>query len=387
MRGALKYNLLKGVGEWGEAQLTAYLASLSDGLYYDTTKLDRFFQESVGPTLADDIGEAMGLALDQRTWGGLTLAEVIATQPNLTPPGSWTTSYHPVQGSALGSESPPGTLNIIGDGTNAAREKQAFATVPNATYRLDCTAAGTTGNIFIGTSDGGAQIANTAFAVGVNVLYFVATATTTYLAFNKTGAVQATISAVSVRRVPGNHAQQATGNLKPTRQTTGAKFDGADDNWLTPYKNGGAGDFIVALVSVPASLPAVTLFAGSRAAWASARFFVGFNVTTGTVAAGVGSVSVGTGGLSGSISRLGTDVVVGLSADGSVVRLFDDASLVAETAQIGSIDTTVPYRIGCFNDNGGASTFFGGSVKKLVAGREQLTLARYLQIRSALLAA
>lgn len=181
-----------------------------------------------------------------------------------------------------------------------------------------------------------------------------------------------------------NNATQGTASLKPTRQTTGAKFDGSDDNWLTTYLNGAAGNFIVALVSVPASLSALQIVAGARASAAS-RFLLGFESTFGVLVAGVGATAVGSGGLAGSTNRRGTEVVVGLSCNGSIVRLFDDNTQVIETAQSGSVDTTVPYRIGCFNDNGSASSFFGGSVKKLVAGRELLALDRYLQIRNALI--
>lgn len=378
-RGYPYATLNKGVGDW----LTAYLASLSDGLYIDTTKTDRFFQENTGATLADDVGEAMGLALDQRLWSGLTLAQLLAAQSELAVNGNFAAD---LSGWTDASTAPSTVIWSAGkalwqtDGSNNARLRQSIAGLTiGATYRVAKTGGA---NLTLGTSAGGTQY--TASFTYDGAFYFVATSATLWL-----NAVQSAngvvLDNVSVKLVPGNHALQATGTLKPTRQTTGAKFDGSDDNWLPPYRSGGAGDFIVALVNVPASVPTTAIVAGARAA-ADTQFALGFSATLGRTIAGVGSVATGAGGLSGTINRLGSQVVIGLSANGSLVRLFDDDTQVIETAQSGSIDTTVPYRIGCFNDGGAAGVFFGGSVEKIATGRDFLDLPRYLQIRNRLLA-
>lgn len=174
---------------------------------------------------------------------------------------------------------------------------------------------------------------------------------------------------------------QSSASLRPLRQTTGAKFDGSDDNWLTTYTAGSGANFIVALVDVPASI-STNLFCGASNSGAD-RFFLGVD-TSGVVIGGVGAVS--TSVIRGTVDRRGTQVVVGISCDGSTSRLFDDDAMPYEAAQSGAPTTAVPFRIGAYNNLGSASLFFGGSIKKLVAGREFLTLARYQQIRNALLA-
>lgn len=180
-----------------------------------------------------------------------------------------------------------------------------------------------------------------------------------------------------------NNATQATGTLKGVRQTAGCKYDGTDDSHLTTYTAGSGANFIVALVTVPASISATQIFCGAQESSAN-RFRAAFT-SSGRFAASVGDQQEGT--IFCVTDRRGTEVVVGLSVDGSTVRLFDDAAIGYEAAQSGVPTTTIPFRLGALNNNGTANSYFAGSIKKLVAGREFLTLSRYRQIRNGLLAA
>ena len=105
--------------------------------------------------------------------------------------------------------------------------------------------------------------------------------------------------------------------------------------------------------------------------------------TTGKVDAGIGSVS-GTG--VGPDWR-GKSVVVGITNNGAgQYRLFADSEMLTEGGYSGAAAANA-LRLGALNpESGTAAVFFGGSIKKIIAGREHLTLARYLQIRAALLA-
>lgn len=183
----------------------------------------------------------------------------------------------------------------------------------------------------------------------------------------------------------GNNATQATGTLQPTFQTTGAKFDGTDDNLLSAYTTGSGSNYLVALVTMPgtqggAALSAVQIFAGAQDAGAN-RFWLAIE-TDGRLrgAVGAGNAYYGTNDLRGQT------LVVGLSTSGSTVKLFEADAEVHSTAASGVPTTTNAIRIGAYNQNGTAAAFFGGSVKKLVVGREALTLPRYRQIRNAMLA-
>lgn len=363
----------EGVGGFS---LDAYMASLSDGLYFDATRTDRFFQENTGPTLADDVGESIGLALDQRAWGGKTLAEVLSAQPELVTNGDFS------NGSAGWTDASTGGASISfagGQATTVVPSGTAILTQPIAcaigdTVKVDMASAAGWG---IGTSSGGAE------TVGVSAgtsKIFVATATTHYITV-LTGTNGRTVDNVSAKKIPGKHATQATGTLKPTRQTTGAKFDGSDDNWLTPYLAGTGSNFVVALVTAPASVPAFQYIFGSTD---GNRFGIGVN-PDGTVGFAAGSTSP--------ISAKGTtdirnvESVIGMSCDGANVLGFVDAAQEYASALAGSLNTTTPVRIGAINGSGTANSFYGGAIKKLVAGRDALALARYQQIRNALLAA
>lgn len=182
---------------------------------------------------------------------------------------------------------------------------------------------------------------------------------------------------------PHNGAQ-ATDTLKPTRQTTGAKFDGSDDNWLTSYTAGAGENFIVALVDVPAVVGALQIVAGGRGANVDTRFFLGIEHTNGQACGGIGTQNNSV--IKGGSDVRGTTVTVGIANNGSQVRLFSADAQVYEASQSGSVDAAASLRVGCFNANGTAGQFFGGSIKKLVAGRQFLDLATYLKIRNALLA-
>ena len=173
-----------------------------------------------------------------------------------------------------------------------------------------------------------------------------------------------------------------TGSQPTTLSIQGDNFNGTVDN-VSVKEVTNQNNFMVALVDVPASIASTQMFFGASDGAPGNRFFIGFN-SNGTLGAGVGANS--TGVIVGSADRRGTTVVVGVSFDGSTVRLFDDNTIVYQSAQSGVPSSFTAARIGSQNSGGTASNFFGGSIKKLVAGREFLTLERYKQIRNALLA-
>lgn len=189
--------------------------------------------------------------------------------------------------------------------------------------------------------------------------------------------------AITSTSSPNNAVQSGLDSLKPVRQSTGAKFDNSDDNHLSTYAPDTSGaNFIVGLVTVPASISATQIVCGSSNG-ASNVLHIALR-TTGFVAGGLGTDTSAT--IIGSTDRRGATIVYGISHDASQVRLFDDSlGIVYQAARNGNPDNRA-FRVGALNSNGSAANFFGGSVKKLVAGREYLTAARFAQIRAALLA-
>lgn len=188
------------------------------------------------------------------------------------------------------------------------------------------------------------------------------------------------IGRVNDRRTGPNsprNADQATAGSRPSYQTTGASFDGTADNLLTGYTAGAGANFIVAKVTVPASISANPVFLG--AATAANRCHMGVDSTTGQLRIGLGSqlATVGT------TDRRGQTVVFGISWNGTTARFYDGGTLI-ENAQSGTPTTTTPLRIGSMNNSGTASSFWPGHIGDAVAGREFLTLDRFNQIAAGL---
>jgi hypothetical protein len=497
-----------------------FLASLSDGFAFDFAQTDRHFQESVGPTLADDVTDPIGLALENREWNGRTLAQELATQAefrgggtlalagtataatydtstgvgsatrvdfsnqsgvvfsglsagktfalDITAPanllirdggtllgstliataagrfiyfvriGAVSTSFcltasiaggtqaftvhsvklvpthHGVQSSsslrgaravfngysddqaelvtngtfdvdASGWTAFFGTTSIVSgkvritntDGIAGGRISQPITCVIGKTYAISAERiTGTSAPVLavtLNSSTFGTAILNVS-GQATNTLYFVATQTTHYvmlLVGTATIGLYSDFDNISVKEVPAS------------RITTGCKYDGSDDNHLTPYKASSGPNFIVAYVNVPATLSAVQIVAGANEAASANRFFLAFN-TSGQLCGGVGSEN-DTTILSTATDWRGKSAVFGLSFDGTTVRLFADNAIVYEAAQSGTPTTTIPFRIGSNNADGSAGSFFAGTIENVIAGTEYLNLARYLQIRNDLI--
>lgn len=176
------------------------------------------------------------------------------------------------------------------------------------------------------------------------------------------------------------NATQATTSLKPKYQTTGAAFDGSDDNLLTGYTAGAAENFIVAKVTVPATISGTQVIAGARTvAGARTNLYLGLWPATGGLLFGVGDAEVAPAG-----DLRGTVATIGISFNGAAVRAFVNGSIVSETARSGSVTTSVAYRLGAVNQEGSAAYYFGGSIKSIVAGRQLLDLDTFNKIAAAL---
>ena len=102
-------------------------------------------------------------------------------------PGLWQMSV--AGGTATATESPPGKLNLTGDGTNAARGDQAITTLVGRTYQVRFTVLSSNVDEMVGTTQGGTNIvASTSFGSGARVLNFIATSTLAWVRFSKTPA-------------------------------------------------------------------------------------------------------------------------------------------------------------------------------------------------------
>jgi hypothetical protein len=288
-------------------------------------------------------------------------------QAELLVPGSWIASTD--GGTSTAVESPAGTLTIIGDGTNQAQCDQSFTTTPGETYLLKFTVDVSTISARIGETQGSLSILSGIYSSGINVVPFVATSAIAWVRFRRSTVGTRVITNISCKLVPAS------------RITTGCKYDGSDDNHLTPYKASSGPNFIVAYVNVPTSIPAAQVIVGAQNG-ASERFIVVID-TLGRLAAGVGAQAPAA--IFSSSDLRGKTVVVALTCDGSTVKLFEDGAEVYSGAQSGTPTAVYPFRVGGTNNAGSAGSFFAGTIKNVIAGTEYLNLARYLQIRNDLI--
>ena len=353
----------------GGFSLAAFMAAQADGFWYDFGQTDRLFQEDVGPTPADTANEVIGLALDQRTWGGQTLAQIVAAAPELEVDANWT----------LGTNASRVGGTITQPTNTGSFSSQLVNTVATRLYRLRFTI--NVGSFFCSVWDSaptsGIIIPAAGYGVGTYDRYFTAVDGDATFSFTGLSAGSNQISGISIKEVCRKPATQATGSLKPKFQTTGAAFDGSDDNLLTGYVAGAGANFMVAKVTVPASIPGTQIIAGAFQTAINGHF------TLGVSSGGQVRAACGTGLISAGPDLRGRQVVIGISTNGSTERIFADGALISERSNAFT-PPSGPIRLGALNSDGIASSFFAGSIDNTPTGRQFLDLATFNQIASQL---
>ena len=367
----------------GGLNLAAFMAAQTDGFWFDYTKLDRMFQEPGGSTPADGIGEAIGLSLDQRTWGGKTLAEVMALQPDLLGGAG---AFAAATGWTLTGLAAIASGKLSFSGTGRASFVPTLPASGGLVRVSQDTLARSTGDVTFNfaNNDGGTgattQIFGTRTVSANNLWYVQVAAGNLVFRVNGVSSYVGEQDNITAKLVPGHYGIQPTASAKPAFQADGAKFDGSDDNLLTDLFASATANFIVAKITVPASIPATQYICGAHDG-ASGRCILGF-ASDGRLAGAVGTLGVAT--ITGGSDLRGQTMVVGMSFDGTTVKLFAGGVEVYSAAQSGAPTTSVPFRIGCLNNNGTATSFFAGAVEEILVGREFLTLARFNQIAAQL---
>lgn len=201
--------------------------------------------------------------------------------------------------------------------------------------------------------------------VGINISNNSANKTYSFIVYSvaggnltfRTGATGATIDNVSVKELPGNHAALSGSNtLRPLYQVTPQRlvFDGVDDRLLTALNPTTAGTIAVRMRGTTASRVAI----GSQGA-TNGRAFIAL-AADGSLAAGIGADSTST--IKGTTDKRNVWVTGHLMWDGSAVTLYEDGLQVYSAAQNGAVNTTVPWMLGCLNNNATAASFWGGDI-------------------------
>lgn len=391
------------LGQGGGLNLDAYLASLSGGFRFNFRKTDRFFQDVTLTTLADDIGEPISYALDSCKWQGRTYPAFLAGQPELVVNGNFDTDltgWNSVNTSGVASGQ--STLSLVSnrlrntaDGNSLSRyatQRITGLTVGDSLFMTGVfnrqTQAWTTAQLRTSITSG-TSITSVAtnFASG-DVSFSYLSDPTTQSAYNlniisaaDTAGLYADFDTISLKAIPGQHGRQSSATLRPVRQTAGAKFDGSDDNLLTSYLASAGSNFLMARTTVPSSLAGIQTIAGASGASGN-RIFIGVN-TSGLAVGGIGSDS--TGVIVGTTDLRNQEADIGITCNGTTVRLIVNGAVEYEAAQNSTPITTIPFRLGVHNNNGTpAANYYAGYIKECLAGTDYLTLAKFNEIRSAL---
>ncbi len=350
-----------------------------DYALYDSSALDRMWQESTGQTPAV-LASPVGLIVGREKQAAKTFAQVMAGQPELFVPGS-STDASVAPGSS--SESPPGTITVTGDGTNTGRRRFTIPTVAGKSYQISLLVSSSAFGVQIGSSAGTGNILGVTLTNGplVQTVSFVATTALTHVQFSKTAAVATTGTVQSIKEVPAHYASQASAGARPVLQSDGLKFDGSDDNLLTDWFAQTGANCIIAQVSVPATVVVNQVLAGAEVSGAGG-FWLGIG-TDGRLRGKLGDA--------GSVSFASADyrgqtIIAALSANGLTGNGFVQEASYPITGS-GTINPAQSWRAGALQNNGVPAGFFGGSIKRLAFGKISIDLAQFQQIRAEWLAA
>jgi hypothetical protein len=382
-------------GKWGGGDtrpdlsiIAKYQALGAQAFLHDFSRTDLTFQEATGQTLADDPGEAVGLALEMGQIGGKTLAQVIASQPEIVVNGDFGTGdLSGFTGADTGTGSSTysgGSLLLVGtDGSNLAKRYQPLTLDTGSYYELAWSSTTSSGSATIGVSTGlsGANVV-AALAGSGGRRIFQAASQNNFLVQSTSAGGNVSVSSISIRKIPGNHAvQSGSTGARPTRQAGGILTrDGSDDNLLSTLVGGAAGNTYATKIIAPATVSALQVLAGFGAAASIGRFALGIN-TSGNLCALVGADTTST------IVAPGTDVrgqtgVAALVEDGANVFLYWNGAQVFTKALNGAPSTAVPYRLGAFNNNGTAGSFTTASARLETAQQAAWSPAEIASISS-----
>jgi hypothetical protein len=333
-----------------------------NGFFYDFSRADTLFQEATGLTPAAE-GQNVGLALEQSKWGGKTLDQVLAGQPELRDGGT-TGVVGSATAASYNAGSGAGTITRV-DVSNQSYVD--FNSSANKWYFVDIQNGGTASLVIKDTPGGAVLMSVTS---GSRLSGYVRPSTKLVIA-SSAGTVNFTLH--SVKEIPGNHGLQATAGARPVRKTGGfLRFDGADDNLLTTLNPSAA--MTLAYKGVVTS--------GSRGV-ISSRTGASDSAEIAINAGGNLLGNVGSGTASGSSDIRGLLGVVVLTFDGSIQNLYRNNSQIATIARVGAINTTVPFRIGCRNTSGTGSIFADADIYHALAINRALTPAEIINLTNA----
>lgn len=321
------------------------------GLWYDHGTISTLFQDAAGTTAVAAAGDATGLDLDRSQ--GLVLGSELISNPG---PFSVITGITLVSSSASFAG---GVMTLTG---GRAEWSLSGLTVGNS-YRVVIRARQVNGVAQRIQAWTWATVPTTALTNTFADYSFILRATSTsgllriYADALADPTSSVDVSSVSVKELSGSHAVLSGANtLRPLYQITPARlvFDASDDRLLTALNPTTSGTIAARIKGGTASRVAL----GSQGA-SNGRAFLAL-AADGSLGAGIGADSTST--IKGSADIRAAWATGVVTWDGSTVKLYQDGAQVYSGAQNGAVNTTVPWMLGCLNNNATAASFWDGSI-------------------------
>lgn len=208
-------------------------------LWYDPADLSTMFTNTTGTTQVAADGDSVALMLDKGQWGGKTFAEVMAAQPELAPSDGSTLTGWTTSDSGGGSTTSDGTsIRIQFDGSGSGFAGIATAPGLGKTYRVEATIVVASGTLTLQIGSAVRNFTSGTYTLSRTIGQTPAVNIVEFKRYNASTAVDATVSAISIKEIPGYHRVQATGTSMPKYKTDGTLhwllYDGTDDSYQTP---------------------------------------------------------------------------------------------------------------------------------------------------------
>lgn len=192
-------------------------------LWYDPSDLSTMFTNTTGTTQVSADGDSVALMLDKGQWGGKTLEQVLAAQPEMVTNGGFDSDITGWSASSAGGNISWSSGKILVERVSAGVTAYAAVacTIGNyyrVTYTFNSVVSASPR---VGVTNSTGAIGSGETTPGTHTFMFVATATTMYihLGLNSGNGTSATYDNISVKLIPGYHRTQATGTSMPKYKT------------------------------------------------------------------------------------------------------------------------------------------------------------------------
>jgi hypothetical protein len=334
-----------------EAAISALFNASEQGVWYDPSDFSSMYQDSAGTTPVTAVGQPVGLLLDKRNGLARGAELVPALDLNNWSMAGGATVVSPAAFDTAGS--PGGPYKAIGVAGNWYELTIAFS--QNKTTGLEIRDSA-------GSGASGLLASSTAASGTIHVIFKSASGSIYFRQVDSSA--RTTISSISVRELPGNHATQGTAASRPVLQQDAIgkyylAFDGVDDWLQTGSINFNGTDKISAFSGVlynNTAAEAEIVELGSTYNLAAGRFVLAVRVL-GTD--NVGWYVRGANAATGSTIPLAPAVlgVVSASVDWAVdsrqLRLNTSQQVSGTAGGVGAVGDNQPLYIGTRGGTGG----------------------------------